>query len=223
MTYKQSSWEVVPSWQAKAQGNPAIDIGGGLSVTETSSTPLTPSAPMSPTPSMQPVYGDGGDAIAAPSGSIGSDIGLLLNIVMYPWMLLVGALAFFAVIAPATAEPPGLDLNPLIDVGAFGLTIWLYVLIMRFLPTALLLAAASAWLSGVIAWSLSDGAGFRRFTESLDWNVIGPADLGSALASSMPMLNAWVITAALLNLAAHLAFYWDSRAVKRTRKTRRAA
>ncbi len=220
MTYKKSSWEVTPSWQAKAQGAPSIDIGGGLSVTETSSTPLTSSAPNSPTPSMQPVHGGG--AVAGPTGSVRSDIGLLLNIFMYPWMLLVGALAFFAVIAPATAEPPGLDLHPLFGVGAFGLTIWLYNLFMRFLPTALLLAAASALLSGVIAWSLSDGAGFGRFTESLNWNVIGPADLGSALAGQLPMLNAWVIVAALLNLAAHLAYYWDSRAVRGIRKTRRA-
>jgi len=223
MTNRQSSWEVVPSWQAKAQGNPSIDIGGGLSVTETSSTPLTPPAPKPPTPGMQPVQGGGGSVVTGPPGTIVSDIGLLLNIAMYPWMLLVGALVFFAVIAPATAKPPGLDLHPLVGVGAFGLTIWLYSRCMRFLPTALLLAAASALLSGVIAWSLSDGAGFRRFTESLSWNSMDPAGVGSALASHLLASSAWVIAAVLLNLAAHLAYYWDGRAVRRAGKTRRAA
>lgn len=214
MTYKKSSWDVVPTFQAKAQGNTSIDIGGGMSVTETASPPLVSPGPSAQPAPQQPVFGGGSAAAGRPverPGAVGSDIGLLLNIAMYPWILLVGVLAFAFVSAPATAEPPGLNLHPVLGMGAFGITVWLYAALMRFLPTALVLAAVSALLSGGIAWSLSDSEGFTRVGERLTWHGIGSADQWSAVASQFPLLNLWVVAAVMVNVATHFAYWRQSR------------
>jgi hypothetical protein len=212
----KSSWEVTPTPLAKWQGGYRIDLGAGLSVTPTSSSPLTSPPKPNKAPD-QPVHGANAGA-AGPSAeqpaSMRSDVALLLDIALYPWMLLVGALAFAVVSTPNTVTPLGLNMHWLFGVGAFVLTIWIYNALMRILPTMLALAAPSALLSGLIAWALSDSAAARRLTESVNWNAIEVATLWSALQSHPPVLNGWVIAAMLLNLAAHIAFWWNGKGAR---------
>jgi hypothetical protein len=206
----------MPTHQAKWQGGYHIDLGAGVSVAPTLSSPLT--APPKPyqTPD-QPAHNANVTAAgpsAAQTATMRSDISLLLDIAMYPWMLLIGALAFAVVSAPSTVTPPGLNMHWLFGVGAFVLTIWLYNTLMRFIPTMLALAIPSMLLSGFIAWSLTDGAAARRLIESINWNAIEIRGLWSALQLHAPMLNGWIIAAMVLNLAAHIAFWWNGKSVR---------
>lgn len=206
--HNKPSWEVMPTHQAKWQGGYRIDLGAGISVTPTSSSPLTAQPKPYKTPD-QPVNQANATAAgisAEQTATTRSDIALLLDIAMYPWILLVGALAFAFVTAPNTT-PAGLNMHWLFGVGAFMLTIWLYNSLMRFMPTMLALAAPSALLSGFIAWLLIDSAAVRQFADSVNWNSIEVAVLWSALQSHAPVLNGWVITAMVVNLAAHIAFW----------------
>lgn len=212
----KSSWEVVPTWLADAKGGYSAEIGAGLSLRQTSSTaPLV--APPKPYKAPEPVNGGhpviGPPAVVEPA-TMRSDIALLLDIAMYPWMLLVGVLAFAVVSAPSNLTPPGLNMHWLFGVGAFVLTIWFYHTLMRFMPTMLALAIPSMLLSGFIAWALIDGAGARQFTESVNWNAIEIGGFWSAFLSHAPMFNGWVIAAMVLNLAAHIAFWWNGRSAR---------
>lgn len=218
MTHSNGSWEVMPTAQAKWQGGYSIDLGAGISVAPASSNPLGAAAPQSPTAARQPTQVGGlagAGQPAAPTGAMRSDVGLLLNIIMYPWILLVGAVVYAVISAPTTILPPGLHLHPLVGIGALVLTLWLYARLLHFLPAALALAVPSALLSGVIAWSLSDRAAFLRLSEGVNWKLVNPPGLWSDFLSHLPVTNPWVLAAILLNIAAHVAYWWDARSTQR--------
>lgn len=216
------SWEVMPSSYAKWQGGYSIDLGAGLSVAPSSSRPLTAPPTASPLAGGQAVQTHG-PAVGAPVPSLepaNRGRWSLLCLPMYPWMLAIGTLAYGFVSAPRTMAPAGLHLHFALGIIAAVGAIWLYRLLMAFLPTALLLTLPSALLCGAVAWSASDGRSFRRFATSVNWRASDAADWWSTVRSHAPIENALVLLAVALAVIAHLAYWWHRRYdVRQSRRT----
>lgn len=215
-----ADYEVVSNLDPKSRYGFAVNLGGGHSLVAKIPSPFEAGAPPPNVHRPAPAYQGRNIAQTAPVQSAPTEPTVeisLFSLPVYPWMLLLGVLAYLGVSAKATFFPQGLHLHPIYGAAAFLATIWLYRQMMVFLPTAILLAIPSAAISGVLAWSISDAASFRHYGMSLQGKVLSLGLLWHSLPAFLPTLNKWIIAAIVGSLAAHGSYWCDRRAMARTR------